>query len=430
MRDTAKPGQLLVGKYVAANGHLIRTMAIDCPPSATTRGCVSGFDGRTGGYTYADFPDIVGGPEVHGSGEIWGQTLWDLRSKLGHQVAATIITRGMSLAADDPDFLDMRNAILRADLVAYDGHHRGAIWKVFAKRGMGFFAGSLDSGDSTPGEDFHTPPGDRRSHNGTVAGQIIDSQTGDPVPGAVVTVTGQGDLYTDVTGANGVYQINGLVAGRYAKVLVTKPGYFNRQGPGRAVDLDQFEVPGDFTDFQVTRDWAAASGGAQVVDFDGPDYTPYGCGPGEAIDLSLSTGWGSVTGHEDGEGNAIPTNVFEPKAIVIQLPQAVDIDTFRIDPSATCGDGGSASTGAFTIETSPDGSTWTDAATGAFTPDDRGRLNDVQPTGGAAGVQYLRFTIEGNQTPDFATTCPDGPYDGCTFTDLTEIAVVGAPSAP
>jgi extracellular elastinolytic metalloproteinase len=428
MKDTSKPGQLLEGKYVAANQHLIRTMAIDCPPGATTRGCTSGFDGRKGGYTYADFPNIVGGPEVHGSGEIWGQTLWDLRTRLGHNVADTIITRGMSLAADDPDYLDMRNAILRADLVAYNGAHRDAIWKVFAKRGMGFFAGSLDSTDSTPGEDFHTPPPKTRSHDGTVAGFVTDSQTGDPVVGAVVTVTGQGDLYTTTTNSNGLYEIDGLVAGTYAKVLITKPGFFNTQGPGTAVPFNQFQPPGDFTNYEVTRDWAASSGGAQVLTFDGPDYTPFGCGPGGAIDLSLSTGWGSVTGHVDGQGNAIPTNVFEPKAIVVKLPQAVDIDTFKIDPSATCGDGGSASTGAFKIETSPNGATWTDAATGAFTSDDRGRLNDVAPTGGATNVQYVRFTIEGNQTPDFATSCPNGPYSGCAFTDLTELAVVGTPA--
>ena len=36
-----------------------------------------------GGYTYGDFPDVIGQPEVHASGEIWSQTLWDLRTRLG-----------------------------------------------------------------------------------------------------------------------------------------------------------------------------------------------------------------------------------------------------------------------------------------------------------------------------------------------------------
>jgi hypothetical protein len=432
LKDTAKSGELLEGKYVAANGHLIRTMAIDCAVGATApKGCTSGFDPSVkGGYTYGDFPNVVGGPEVHGSGEIWGQTLWDLRDKLGHKVADTVITRGMSLAADDPDFLDMRNAILRADLVAFNGGHRSTIRTVFAHRRMGFVAGSLDSTDTTPGEDFHTPPPDSRSHDATVAGLVTDSQTGDPVAGAVVTVTGQGHLYSTVTDGAGFYEIDHLVAGTYAKALVTKGGFFDTAGPGKAVDFNHFDPPGDFTNFEMTRDWAASSGGAQVVDFDGPDYTDFGCGPGGAIDLSLATGWGSVTGHENPPGTPVPTNVFEDKAIVIQLPEAVDIDTFKVDPTATCGDGGSASTGKFKIETSPNGSTWTDAASGTFTADDRGRLNDVAPTGGATGVEFVRFTIQGNQTPDFTNICPDGPYDGCTFTDLTELAVVGSPAAP
>jgi extracellular elastinolytic metalloproteinase len=40
-------------------------------------------------------------------------------------------------------------------------------------------------------------------------------------------------------------------------------------------------------------------------------------------------------------------------------------------------------------------------------------------------VQYVRFTILGNQVPDFATSCPNGGYDGCTYTDLTELQVYG-----
>ena len=108
----------------------------------------------------------------------------------------------------------------------------------------------------------------------------------------------------------------------------------------------------------------------------------------------------------------------------------MDIDSFQVDPTATCGDGGSASTGGFTIETSTDGGTFTEAASGTFGVADRGHLNEVDLTAGADGVQYVRFTIESNQTPDFATNCPNGAYSGCSFTDLTELAVFGSPAAP
>ena len=138
---------------------------------------------------------------------------------------------------------------------------------------------------------------------------------------------------------------------------------------------------GSTADFSVVRDWAAVSGGAEVVDFNGPDYTEFGCGPVQALDISLVTGWGSTTGSAKGQ----PTNVFVPKYITVDMRHKVNITTFAVDPSATCGDAGSASTGAYQIETSPDNVTWTVAACGTFDVADRGQLNPVTPTTGATG---------------------------------------------
>jgi extracellular elastinolytic metalloproteinase len=424
VKDTAASGEVLEGKYLMANQAPFRTMAIDCAVGNNVANCRNSAV-HNGGYTYGDFPNIGGGPEVHASGEVWAQTLWDIRKRFGHTVADTLITRGMSLSADDPSMLDMRDAILRADLVKYDRSHTAALWSIFANRGMGFFAGAIDAADTTPGEDFHRPPvGD--AHDGVVAGTVTDPTTGDPVQGAVVQVTGQGDQYTATTDADGFYAIFGLVTGTYAKVAASGPGYIGDAKPGKAVSINDFTA-GDVTDFSIIRDWAAATGGGAVADFDGPDFTPFGCGPSGAIDLSLSTGWGSTTGNDNGD----PTNVFIPKTLTIQLPQAVDISTFGVDPTATCGDGGSASTGAFSIETSPDGTTFTEAATGAFTAADRGHLNTVDlAPGTGTGIQFVRFTMLGNQTPNFPVNCPNGAFSGCSFTDLTELAVFGSPAAP
>ncbi len=55
---------------------------------------------------------------MHSSGEVWAQTLWSLRDRLGHTQTDSIVTRGMSLAPNDPSMLDMRNAIIQANLVA------------------------------------------------------------------------------------------------------------------------------------------------------------------------------------------------------------------------------------------------------------------------------------------------------------------------
>ena len=47
----------------------------------------------------ATSPTSSGGAEVHGSGEIWGQTLWDLRTRLGHRLTDSLVTRAMSISA-------------------------------------------------------------------------------------------------------------------------------------------------------------------------------------------------------------------------------------------------------------------------------------------------------------------------------------------
>lgn len=419
LKDTAKSGQLLEGAYVAAGLHSVRTMAIDCSPSSKSAGCTSGATGLKGGYTYGDFSTIIPrGAEVHASGEIWGQTLWDIRSALGHNVADTVITRGMSLSPAEPSMLDMRNAILQADMVKYGQAHTKALWKIFAARGMGYFAAATDGSDSAPAEDFHTPPA-AQSERFTLSGTVTDPTTNEPVEGAVVRIAGLGDQFSAVTNGTGRYNIHGLFAGTYPKVIAEGPGYFG--------DVESATVPQSApVDFSILRDWASASGGAAVVDFNGPDFAPQ-CGPTGAIDLSLGTGWGSTTGDDLGT----PTNVFTPKFIVVNMKQPIDISSFGVDPNSTCGDPGSSSTGDYAISTSTAGPNgpWTQVASGTFGTADRGHLNEVDPSGSSTGVQWVKFTIEGNQVPDFATNCPDGAFGGCTFTDLSEFAVFGQPAS-
>jgi hypothetical protein len=174
--------------------------------------------------------------------------------------------------------------------------------------------------------------------------------------------------------------------------------------------------------FAVRRDCAAASGGAGVSDFSGPDFSTFGCGPDGAIDTTLSRGWGSTTGDDDGT----PTNVMVPKFIVVRLPEPITLSSFGVDPNATCGDPGSASTGDYRIETSPDGSVWTVARQGTFRAADRGRINNLPVAAPVPNVRFVRFTMLSPQVPDFAKNCPDGPYAGCQFTDVSELAVFGS----
>ncbi|WP_431504437.1 M36 family metallopeptidase [Nocardioides sp.] len=442
-KDTEADGEVLEGKYLMGgqkdkDGNLVpfRSMAIDCPVGSTSDSCVNTYNpGGTpaGGYTYGDLVAIGGDAEVHSSGEVWAQTLWDLRKELGHSVADTLITRGMSLSASDPSMLDMRNAILLADQAGYGGAYADKVWEIFADRGMGFFAGSIDGGDIDVAESFELPP-PPEAGTGVVTGQVTDRLSGEPAAGAVVKLAGLGAAYSATTDAEGRYELE-APPGFYPKVVTTGPGYLPALSNFRIKTGEEI-----VKDYKVDRDWAATSGGSSVASFDGPDYSGFGCGPAGAFDMSLGSGWGSTSG--DDEGN--PTDTFVPKSVVVELPEAVDVTEFLIDPSATCGDGADSSTGDYKIEVSADGSTWSVVNEGHFGTDAPGKLNSVAPEAAAEGVKLVRFTIEGNALTDvlaeqgqgdltFAEACdPErwgGYFGGCVYTDLSEIAVLGTPAS-
>jgi hypothetical protein len=400
IKDTKKPGDINLGVYVF-DGKTIRSESTDCPVGSTSKACPGTSGTSRGGYTYGDFGRIFDATgDVHAAGEIWAQTLWDLRAALGHRLAESLVTRGMELSPTYPSYLDMRNAILQADVAIHHGRHTARIWKVFAHRGMGFFAGSINGDDLHPVEDFSTPP-PASTPRGSLTGKVTDQLTDAPVVGATVAFGGHnsgfpGD-YATTTNASGRYRIRGILPGTYPDVFVGGGGYDQQVATvsiGRGTN---------HKNWSVVRDWAASSGGASITDFTGPDYTPFGCGPGADIDQSLGIGWGSDAGG--------------PKYIVIKLPRAVDITTFGIDPSNTCGDGPEAATGGYTVQTSTNGTTWTAAAAGTFTPADLGRLNTVTPTAGSSSsVRYVKFTMLNPQDPT------------AQFMDSTEVEVYGTAS--
>jgi extracellular elastinolytic metalloproteinase len=354
-----------------------------------------------GGYTYGDFGRIFDATDdVHAAGEIWAQTLWDLRSALGPKRTESLVTRAMELSPTYPSYLDMRNSILQADVVLYDGGHSKALWKVFAHRGMGFFAGSVNGDDRHPVEDFSTPPS-ADTPRGTLTGRITNSSTHTPIDGATVAFGGHnsgfpGDYSATSNGA-GTYTITGIIPGTYPDVFAVSAGYDVR------VETISVGRGTSTKNVSLVRDWASSTGGARVTDFNGPDYSDFGCGPASDIDQSLGRGWGSDAG--------------SPKFVVIKLPAAVDVSTLAIDPSNTCGDGPEAATAGFRVQTSRDGTTWIKAASGTFGSDDLGRLNKVTPTAGSPSVRYVKFTMLNPQDPT------------SDFLDSTEIEVYGSRSA-
>ncbi len=90
----------------------------------------------------------------HDRGEYWCMALWEMTWEMiqqtginpnlfnpsaagGNSAALKLVTEAMKLQPCGPGFIDARNAILQADTIFFGGLYSCAIWKAFAKRGMG-----------------------------------------------------------------------------------------------------------------------------------------------------------------------------------------------------------------------------------------------------------------------------------------------------
>ncbi len=96
----------------------------------------------------------------HGVGSVWGTMLWDLTWRFiedygfdpnlyngtgGNNIVMQLVLDGMKLQPCSPGFVDGRDAILLADVLANNGVNRDRIWEVFAARGLGLSATQGDT---------------------------------------------------------------------------------------------------------------------------------------------------------------------------------------------------------------------------------------------------------------------------------------------
>ena len=371
-----------VGVWVSG-GDGVRFQFADCHVGDAAAGCPDTPGGAgPGGLTYADFGDVYTRSEEHSDGEIWLQTLWQLRDELGSHVMESLVTRAMELSPQAPTFLDMRDAILVADNVAYGGTHHAELWAGFAERGMGYFATTNDTFDVDPHADFNLPPICPGASCGTLTGRVVDPTAGgDPVAGAVVRIAGgqQGmplDRYA-VSGPNGGFRIADVPDATYRNVEVALDGYATRVLHAVRIDGTTHRRIG------FRRDWAALSGGAVIVGYTGPDRsgTSGECGPRGAVDGSLATSW--------------LTSADEPRSLTIRLPRPVGITAFGIDPSAICA-GAFADTKALDIWTRTEHGPWVLAfRTVDGLPGDR--VTVVRPRAGRSAVREIRLVLRSPQ---------------------------------
>jgi hypothetical protein len=396
--DTATVGDVVMGAVTFAG--VLRSQPVDCPVEAPAP-CDGSPAAGPGGYTYGDFGSVLDGPEVHADGEIWLETLWQIRQTLGATVAETLVTRGMELSPPAPTFLDMRNSVVQADLVNFAGANESALWTIFAERGMGYFASS-SSLDVTPIEDFATPPDCATTDCATLSGKVTDRITGRPARGVRVGIPGLNsgsdfDL-ADTTDANGRFTIANVPFHTYPLLVLSGGGY-------EPILLKNVDVDGNTKlNPKVVRDWASTQGGAKVGKFTPPDYSP-ACGPDLAFDLELTTGWGS-----DAVGSTSGSNKKGPRMVVVKLPKVVDITSFALASDGTCGDGHSAGVKRFKIETKSGSGGWVTAFVGSAP--NNGKLINYIPRHGKSNVRYVRLTMLSN-------------YGDRLFMDVMELSVRG-----
>ncbi|KAI8318805.1 hypothetical protein GQ54DRAFT_306765 [Martensiomyces pterosporus] len=113
--------------------------------------------------------------EVHAVGEVWAEILYEVIWNVidahgigadlfshdltkGNALALQLIIDGLKLQPCNPTFITARNAIIQADQNLTGGANKCAIWKGFAKRGLGPNA-SGTSGSTNHKEDNSVPSG-------------------------------------------------------------------------------------------------------------------------------------------------------------------------------------------------------------------------------------------------------------------------------
>ncbi|MDQ2983607.1 MAG: M36 family metallopeptidase [Actinomycetota bacterium] len=379
--DGPAVGDLAMYSFVSGGdprGSGLRTEPLDCSVGGSAAACPGGARSGPGGYTYGDYGGICScRVEPHADGEIWGQTLWQLRQRLGSAKAETLITRGMELTPGEPSFLDARNGIVQADVVNYGGADLPVIWQVFAERGLGFYASTMDSEDRYPVQNFGLPPA--AGAVGAIRGVVRDSVTKRPIRGARVYVGGHPKLGAS-TSASGRFAIAGVPVGTYPQLIVFRASFDRR---AVRITVPQGAVTRNLT---LTRNWSALASGARVLRASGPNLTRFGCGARAALDQRQGTGWLSAA--------ASDAQYPGPKRMVVRLRKAITLTGFVLTAGAPCVGDDAGALGLFKLEVSSNGKVYRRAAQGRL------RRLDIPTRVGARrvrGVRFVRLTMLGSQ---------------------------------
>ena len=335
-------------------------------------------------WAYGDNPTTFGdigydltGPEVHADGEIWTATLWQLRQELvgqygqaqGSEVAARLVTDAMPLSAPDPSFLDMRDAILAADVDRYHGDNNDTIWTVFAQRGAGASASSTTGDDTEPTPGFDHAAASR---NGKLSGTVVNASNGLPVANAKVIVGEFEARVTPVARTSDAGKFTTpMVDGTY-DLIVQAPGF----GAQRFTDMAVAAGATKAMTFRLSPNLASLAAGATLVSASSEDA---GLPATFLLDDTAASVWST-------KKTDATYNSGSDQRVTVKLAKAATIDRIQVSAFKNTTASRFAALKDFTFQVSTDGVLWKTAKTGGF------GYQAPRPT--APDLNYRTFTLD------------------------------------
>lgn len=184
-----------------------------------------------------------GGLEVHNIGEIWANTLWEMRSRIiadpagangdvptGNHTSLQVVVDGMKMTPVNPTFIDARDALIDADCATSNCANEASIWGGFADRGLGYRAdapyainGRYAAGHEAVHESFSSPYLD-------VADPLTDISVDDSVANNNGVLDAGETVKLKIKLTNPWRNANKNVAGATATLSTTTPGVTVYQG--------------------------------------------------------------------------------------------------------------------------------------------------------------------------------------------------------
>ena len=337
-------------------------------------------------------------PEVHADGEIWAQTLWDLRTadrrpaaRRRARQAEELVTEGMRLSPPEPSFLDMRNAILAAD-VGDRRRDRDLIWDVFAGAAWASSPASLDAQRHRAGRGLQ-PPAGPGAPTGTSPAPSPRADTGLPLAGVQRRLRRSHDgpgvprLPAPATSARTArYTLTSGRPARYGELV------FERRAATTASSATSSVTRG--RDARAERRAAARLGVAQRRRRRRRTSTttparPFGCGARELIDQTQGVGWSPF--------NPASRRPGQPRRRAADARSSAAggdrHQRFGMDPSNTCGDGPTATTKDYRSRPRPTARRSRSPSTGSVHAGRRATGSTSSRRRERHGVRFVRLTL-------------------------------------